>query len=99
GISHWFGYSHNGYLLVLFKTGVIGLVLFVTGWFLYIRRGIRAIRLPNTPPFQRAILRGMLMFNLITIISTMTLGAFAIRTTMTLMGISWGMFLVYSLVP
>jgi len=87
------GYTHNGFLQVFLKSGVVGLILFCTAYFGFIVKGFRIVRSPYLSTQERAIVRASLGYLLAIIVTTMTINAFNERGALLWLGLIWGYFL------
>ena len=66
GFTMYTGYSHNGYLSILFKSGIVGFTLLMIPFFGFLVKGVKYALNKNIPERQRAYLRAgvALMLNI-----------------------------------
>jgi O-antigen ligase len=94
GFSAFVTYTHNGYLYVLLKTGIIGFIFFSIAYIGLVYQGIRLSRNDFLKPEQRALVRAGTVF-LISLLSINITANFLVgRDAMLWAGIVFGYFLV-----
>jgi O-antigen ligase len=96
GIHVALGYTHNGYLYTLGKSGVVGFVLLFGAYFGYLIQGISVARSKLLTPLERALVRGGLGYQFATLVSSYALNSFGDRSDLTWLGLSWGFVLLSS---
>lgn len=97
---NWFGgwfyesaYTHNGYLGILHKGGVVGFLLLALSYGGFVIKGIRLLRRRVLTGIERAIIRGGLSTLILLIVATNTFNMFAHRDVLLYVGIIWGYFI------
>jgi hypothetical protein len=97
---NWFGgfsldmsYTHNGYLGILHKGGIIGFLMLALAYGGFIRKGIMLLRKKLLTGLERAIVRAGLSALILLVFATNTFNMFAHRDVLMYVGLIWGYFL------
>lgn len=90
------GYSHNGFLLVFFKSGLVGLLLFSVAYFGFIVKGFQLVRSKFLTAGERAALRATISYLIATAITTLTVNAFNDRIQALWIAVSWGAIMYFT---
>lgn len=95
GYTYFFNYSHNGFLFIAVKSGIIGFVLLYGAFFGFLIKGIRLARDVQQRPEIRAISAIGVAFVVSLLVMNSTLNIFAHRTQLMWVGLFWGFWLCY----
>jgi O-antigen ligase len=90
GYSYYTGYSHNGFIAVLAKTGIIGFLLLYGAYAAFLMRALKLSRDVGQPDRIRAIAATIFSFMLIHLVINNTLNVFGVRAQVLILGLSWG---------
>jgi O-antigen ligase len=96
GYSLWTGYSHNAFLYVLLKSGVIGFTALFGAFVLLMFRALKLSRSIYLKANQRAAMRVAFALSFTMLITSMTLNALGDRTALVWLGIVWGSVMIYN---
>jgi hypothetical protein len=94
GFSTVVNYTHNGYLYIILKTGVVGFILLVISYGGIILLGIRLSRDEHLLPIYRAFARGGTAFLISLLIINNTINVLTQRDGMLWSGVVFGYFLI-----
>jgi O-antigen ligase len=99
-LYNWFGgyflnsaYTHNGYLGVLLKGGLIGFILLYISYIGFIIKGFVLLKTKSLMAIERAFIRAGLSILLLLTLATNTFNMFSHRDVLLYVGIIWGYFL------
>jgi O-antigen ligase len=99
-VYNWFegyhaivGYTHNGYLGILLKSGMIGFILLFTAYFCFIIKGIILLRTKIITKKERAFIRSGITILVLLLVAMNTENIFNHRPMLVYIGIIWGYFL------
>ncbi len=87
------GYSHSAFLYILFKSGIIGFFFIMGAYLLYFIKGVRLARRPEIRPYELAIVRACLGFQISVMVANSTLNIFGVKSGLAWLAITWGYFL------
>jgi len=93
GYSYEYGFTHNGYLYLLLKSGVIGAVLLGLGYIGFLVKGYKLLKNTLLLSLDRAIVRAGFVFLLGALFTNITLNALAQRDAVFWISVIWGYFL------
>jgi O-antigen ligase len=94
GFSHLTGYTHNAYLGILFKSGLIGFILIATAYIGILRTAFLLLKHTNVSQLEKAMLRACIATLLMMLLNANTVNIFAHREIMFYIGMIWG-FVMY----
>ncbi len=86
-------YTHNGYLGILQKGGLVGFVLLFGCYFGFIVKGWKLMRNSSIASWQRSLLRAGFIVLCLLLLATNTANIFAHRDLLMYIAIIWGYFL------
>jgi O-antigen ligase len=89
----WYPFSHNSYLFILFKTGLIGGILFFGALLGFVLKGFRLLREPMLDARARMLLRAVMASILVQLFGAFTGPTFCSKTPMVWLGLCWGFLL------
>jgi O-antigen ligase len=93
GYTYDFGFSHNGYYFVMFKTGIVGFVMIYSAFAWFVVRAYRIARDVTESPRVRALASVAFGYLVIIAIANTTLNTFGERNGMIWVGIFWAYIL------
>lgn len=93
GYSYHYGFTHNGYLYLMLKSGIVGGIILSIGYVLFIIKGLRYSLLKNVDAFHRALFRAGVAFLIGLLFTNITLNALAQRDAVFWISVIWGYFL------
>ena len=91
----WAGYSHNAYLFVLFKSGILGFTALFAAYLGFVIKALKLARSKLLDPVALAAVRVAMLWSIFLLITSLTLNAFAEREAMFWLGLSWGLLTFY----
>lgn len=94
GTSYWTGYTHNGYLGLLLKGGIIGFIFLSIAYGMLIYKGVKLARNIVLDAYYRALARAGVVYLIGILFITMTLNALADRDQIFWAAVVWGYFLL-----
>src|SRR5439155_10708520 len=86
----WMGFSHNSYLYIIFKSGLVGGFLFIVSTLIFLVMGLQVVRSTRLSVQSRAVARICLAFLVVFLIGAYIGPAFDSKTGVSLMGLTWG---------
>jgi O-antigen ligase len=89
------GYTHNGYLMIFFKSGLIGFIAFFAAYFGFLMKAFRIVRSRFLTEMERGIARAAIAFMFSILILSTTLNSFAERISMVWLALAWSFVTVY----
>ncbi len=89
----WTGFSHNSYLYIAFKTGVIGLLLILVAFGSYGGKAFHLLQRSTLTDYQRILVRACLAYICLFLIDAYFEPSFDSKTDLIWIGIIWGYFL------
>ncbi|MGH2639029.1 MAG: O-antigen ligase family protein [Rhabdochlamydiaceae bacterium] len=89
----WQPFSHNSYLYIIFKTGFIGALLFLTPFFAFMFKAFKLSRLRSLPGRTRIGVRGCFGCMVLLLFATNLGPVFDSKTDLMWVGLLWGYLL------
>ena len=89
----WSGFSHNSYLYIAFKTGIVGALLLCIAIFHYFLKWFRLERTYSDTPRSRIALRACVAFLVLVFLGAFIGPTFDSKTDLVWVGLVWGYFL------
>jgi O-antigen ligase len=87
------GFTHNSYLFLLFKTGIIGAILFMASYMAFVFKGFRLLRRVELSDRHRILLRASLVYLCVFLIFAYVEPALDSKTDLIWIGLIWGYIL------
>jgi O-antigen ligase len=94
GFSTMTGYTHNGYLLLLLKGGIVGFAAMMIAQIKFFILGIKLSRSPLLTDKEKVLAKVGMLALVILFIEMQTLGLFIHREILWYIGLIWGVFSV-----
>ena len=92
-VNVWLSFSHSSYLYIIFKTGIVGAILFFIPFFTFLYKGFKLARLKSLPTRSRIVARGCFGCLIILLFSAYLGPVFDSKTDLMWVGLIWGYFL------
>ncbi len=92
-VHKWVGFTHNSYLYIAVKAGIIASVLFIAAYFSFIIKGFKLLRSKGTSVMDKMILRACLASLILFLFFASTEPAFDSKTELGWIALMWGYFL------
>lgn len=89
----WVGFVHNSYLLIAFKTGLPGALLFFTAYFLFVYKGFKLIRSGALSSTAQILVRAFLAYLILILVYCYIGPIMDSKTDMVWIGLIWGYLL------
>ncbi|HET6402079.1 MAG TPA: O-antigen ligase family protein, partial [Candidatus Kapabacteria bacterium] len=93
GYHTWMSFSHSSYLYIIFKTGIIGALLFFVQFFTFLHKGFRLARNKSLSERSRVVARGCFGCLILLLFSAFLGPVFDSKTDLMWVGLIWGYFL------
>lgn len=93
GYSYKYGFTHNGYLFLVLKSGIVGALLLSVSYIAFILKGIQKSFDDSLSDFSQALCRAGSVFLLGLLFTNITLNALAGRDALMWVGVVWGYIL------
>ncbi|HWF43165.1 MAG TPA: O-antigen ligase family protein [Candidatus Kapabacteria bacterium] len=93
GVHTWMNFSHSSYLYIIFKTGIIGTLLFFIPFFTFLYNGFKLARTKSLPDRSRIVARGCVGALIILLFAAYLGPVFDSKTDLMWVGLIWGYFL------
>jgi O-antigen ligase len=95
GYSYHYGFTHNGYLYLLLKSGLVGSIILSSAYILFIIKGLKYSLLQNVDAFHRALFRAGVAFLIGLLFTNITLNALALRDSVFWVSVIFGYILYF----
>jgi hypothetical protein len=96
GFSMWAAYSHNAFLYVLLKSGILGFIALFGAFIMLTLRALKLARSSHLQPYQRAVMRIAFGLSFCLLITSLTLNAMGERNSLLWLGMAWGAVMTYT---